>query len=119
MPLGWSILLVTAANLVVFGAIAVDLASGGLSLARAVVFVQSAIGTSLIGFGGLNWALDGAAARQLSSPLLLPAAAGRVRRGAGAILSAVLMVAALGLGVWSSVSTSARRANGTSGRTRW
>jgi ABC-type multidrug transport system fused ATPase/permease subunit len=61
-PLGWSILLVTAANLVVFGAIAVDLASGGLSLARAVVFVQSAIGTSLIGFGGLNWALDGAAA---------------------------------------------------------
>ena len=61
-PLGLSILLVTAANVVVFWLIASDLAAGTLSLARAVVFVQSAIGTSLIGFGGLNWALDGAAA---------------------------------------------------------
>jgi len=33
-----------------------------VSLERAVVYAQVAVGTSLIAFGGLNWALDGAAA---------------------------------------------------------
>src|SRR5262249_59442813 len=31
-------------------------------LGAAVMFAQSAVGTSMIAFGGLNWALDGAAA---------------------------------------------------------
>ena len=37
-------------------------ANGRLSLGEAVMFAQSAVGTSMIAFGGLNWALDGAAA---------------------------------------------------------
>ena len=36
--------------------------NGSLDLGRLVMFAQSAIGTSMIAFGGLNWALDGAAA---------------------------------------------------------
>jgi len=37
-------------------------AGGRISLGAAVVYVQSAIGVSLIAFGGFSWALDGAAA---------------------------------------------------------
>src|SRR5262249_50502650 len=33
-----------------------------ITLARAVVFVQSGVGVSMIAFGGFSWALDGAAA---------------------------------------------------------
>ena len=36
--------------------------SGRLDLGHLVMFAQSAVGTSMIAFGGLNWALDGAAA---------------------------------------------------------
>ena len=61
-PVLWSVLLVIAGNLVVFWSIAGDLASGNLGLGQGVVFAQSAVGTSLIAFGGLSWALDGAAA---------------------------------------------------------
>ena len=61
-PVIWSLLLVVAANVVVFSALARDAASGALTLGEAVVFAQTAIGTSMIAFGGLNWALDGAAA---------------------------------------------------------
>jgi len=61
-PLLWSILLVTAANVLVFWAIAAAVSDGAMPLGRAVVFVQAAIGASLIAFGGLNWALDGGAA---------------------------------------------------------
>jgi len=61
-PLLWSVLLVVGANLLVFWSIAGDAASGGLSLGQVVVFAQSAVGVSMIAFGGLNWALDGAAA---------------------------------------------------------
>jgi ATP-binding cassette subfamily B protein len=60
-PMIWSLLLLTAANVIVFGSLAVD-AAGGLDIGRIVVFAQVAVGTSLIAFGGLNWALDGAAA---------------------------------------------------------
>jgi ABC-type multidrug transport system fused ATPase/permease subunit len=35
---------------------------GSLDLGALVMYAQSAIGTSMIAFGGLNWALDGAAA---------------------------------------------------------
>jgi ATP-binding cassette, subfamily B, bacterial len=61
-PVLLSLLLVVAANVIVFGMLASSVAQGSLTLAQVVVFAQSAIGTSLIAFGGLNWALDGAAA---------------------------------------------------------
>jgi ABC-type multidrug transport system fused ATPase/permease subunit len=61
-PLLGSVLLVVAANLVVFWALASAAADGRLPLGQVVVFAQAAIGTSLIAFGGLNWALDSAAA---------------------------------------------------------
>jgi ATP-binding cassette, subfamily B, bacterial len=60
-PLAWSVLVLVLANVLVFWAIAAAAADGSLSLGRVVVFVQAAIGTSMVAFGGLNWALDGAA----------------------------------------------------------
>ena len=61
-PVAWSLLIVLAANVLVFWALATAAADGSLTLARAVIFAQSAVGVSAIAFGGLNWALDGAAA---------------------------------------------------------
>jgi ATP-binding cassette, subfamily B, bacterial len=60
-PVIWSMLLVIGANLVVFGSLAFD-ATNGMDLGRVVVFAQCALGTAMIAFGGLNWALDGASA---------------------------------------------------------
>ena len=61
-PLAASILLVLAANILVFWSISSAAASHQISLGQAVTFLQSAVGVSAIAFGGLNWALDGAAA---------------------------------------------------------
>src|SRR5215470_14353498 len=61
-PVLWSLLIVTAANVLVFWSIASSVAGGDITLARAVVFVQSGVGVSMIAFGGFSWALDGAAA---------------------------------------------------------
>src|SRR5262249_52619121 len=61
-PVLWSLLLVLSANVVVFAAIAADAAAGRLALAQAVTFASAAVGVSMIAFGGLSWALDGAAA---------------------------------------------------------
>jgi ATP-binding cassette, subfamily B, bacterial len=61
-PLALCLVIVTAANLIVFWSIAAAVSSGALTLARAVVFAQSAVGVSMIAFGGLNWVLDGSAA---------------------------------------------------------
>jgi ATP-binding cassette subfamily B protein len=61
-PVLWSLLFVIAANAIVFAAMASAAASGTISLPQLVVFAQAAVGTSLIAFGGLSWALDGAAA---------------------------------------------------------
>jgi len=47
---------------VVFLALANSVSDGRLSLAAVVVYLQTALGTSAIAFGGLSWALDGAAA---------------------------------------------------------
>jgi ABC-type multidrug transport system fused ATPase/permease subunit len=74
-PLVWSVALVVAANLVVFWALADAAAAGRLDLDRVVVFAQVAIGTSAIAFGGLNWALDGAAAPVAASLRVTPAMA--------------------------------------------
>lgn len=61
-PLAGSILLVVAANVVVFWSISSAAVGRRISLEEAVIFLQSAVGVSAIAFGGLNWALDGAAA---------------------------------------------------------
>src|SRR5438105_3135819 len=61
-PVLWSLLLVVGANVVVFWSLAAAAANGSLSLGEAVAFAQSAVGASMIAFGGLNWALDGASA---------------------------------------------------------
>ena len=61
-PVLWSLLLILGANVAVFWSLASATANGSLSLAEVVVFAQSAVGTSMIAFGGLNWALDGSAA---------------------------------------------------------
>jgi ATP-binding cassette, subfamily B, bacterial len=56
-----SMFLVVGANVIVFWALAASAVNGHLDLGRLVMFAQSAIGVSMIAFGGLNWALDGAA----------------------------------------------------------
>jgi ABC-type multidrug transport system fused ATPase/permease subunit len=61
-PVLWSMLLVIGANVVVFWSLANAAANGSLNLGELVMFAQSAVGTSMIAFGGLNWALDGASA---------------------------------------------------------
>ena len=61
-PVMWSMLLVISANVIVFWSLGRDVLSGRLTLGEVVVFAQCAIGASMIAFGGLNWALDGASA---------------------------------------------------------
>ena len=61
-PVIWSLLLVVSANVLVFWLLANATLSGHISLGQAVVYVQSAIGVSMVAFGGFSWALDGAAA---------------------------------------------------------
>ena len=61
-PVILSLLLVLGANLLVFWSLAEDALSGRVDLARIVTFATAAVGTSLIAFGGLSWALDGASA---------------------------------------------------------
>jgi len=57
-----SLLVVLVANGLVLGMLAAAAIGHRLSLGGLVVYGQAAVGTSLIAFGGLNWALDGAAA---------------------------------------------------------
>jgi ATP-binding cassette, subfamily B, bacterial len=61
-PLIGSLLLVVGANIAVFWALASSAANGRISLGAAVVYMQSAVGVSMIAFGGFSWALDGSAA---------------------------------------------------------
>ncbi len=61
-PVLWSLLIVISANVVVFWSLASAAAAGTLTLAEVVVFAQTAIGTSMIAFGGFNFAIDGASA---------------------------------------------------------
>src|SRR5437773_4992301 len=51
-PVAWSMLLVIAANLAVFWSLATAVSNGGLTLGDMVMFAQSAVGTSMIAFGG-------------------------------------------------------------------
>lgn len=61
-PLVWSVLLVLGANLIVFWSLANAGINGSLALDRVVTYATAAVITSMIAFGGLSWALDGAAA---------------------------------------------------------
>jgi ABC-type multidrug transport system fused ATPase/permease subunit len=81
-PVIWSMLLVVSANVVVFWVLASAAAHGRISLGEAVVYVQSAVGVSMIAFGGFSWALDGSAAPVAAVLRLEPA-----MRPAGALPS--------------------------------
>ena len=61
-PLALCVLIVATANLVVMWALWSAAAAGRIELGAFVVYAQCAVGTSMIAFGGLNWALDGSAA---------------------------------------------------------
>ena len=71
----WCMLIVIVANAAVFGALGLGAVSGDIALDRLVVYAQVALGVSLIAFGGLNWALDGAAAPVAAVARLGPAMA--------------------------------------------
>nr|BFE59177.1 ABC transporter ATP-binding protein [Dactylosporangium thailandense] len=57
-----SVVVTVAANVLVFWSLIDAVLGGRLSLGGLVTFAQAALGASMIAFGGLNWALDGAAA---------------------------------------------------------
>jgi len=59
-PVLGALVLVLAANALVFWALAASAASVGLG--AVIVYAQTAVGVSLLAFGGLSWAMDGAAA---------------------------------------------------------
>ncbi len=74
-PLAMSVLLVVSANAAVFWALAAAAADGRIDLGSLVMFAQGTMGASAIAFGGLNWALDGAAAPVAAVGRLEPAMA--------------------------------------------
>jgi ATP-binding cassette, subfamily B, bacterial len=82
-PLIWSLLLIVAANIVVFWALASSAANGRITLGEAVAYMQSAVGVSMIAAGGFSWALDGSAAPVAAVLRLEPAmkAAGNLPSG--------------------------------------
>jgi ABC-type multidrug transport system fused ATPase/permease subunit len=82
-PVIWSLLIVLAANVAVLWSLASAAADGSRTLGEVVVFAQSAIGVSMIAFGGLNWALEGASAPVAAVLRLEPAMkpAGALRSG--------------------------------------
>lgn len=61
-PVVGCLVIVAAANLLVAWRIAADANDGTITLGQTVVFLTTLVGTSAIAFGGLSWALDGAAA---------------------------------------------------------
>jgi ABC-type multidrug transport system fused ATPase/permease subunit len=69
----WSLAIVLSANVIVFWSLASAAASGALPLDRMVMFATAAVTTSMIAFGGLSWALDGAAAPAAAVLRLQPA----------------------------------------------
>jgi ABC-type multidrug transport system fused ATPase/permease subunit len=81
-PVIWCLLIVGTANVVVFWSLAQAVSRGQLTLAEIVVFAQTAVGTSMIAFGGVSWATDGAAAPVVAGLRLEPA-----MREAGSLVS--------------------------------
>jgi ABC-type multidrug transport system fused ATPase/permease subunit len=82
-PVIWCMIIVLVANVAVFGALGWNAAAGRVPLEGLVVYAQVALGVSLIAFGGLNWALDGASAPVAAVARLGPAMAplGRLEIG--------------------------------------
>jgi ABC-type multidrug transport system fused ATPase/permease subunit len=74
-PLLWSTLLVIGANVLVFWSLGSHAAAGRIELGALVIYAQSAVGASMIAFGGLNWALDSSAAPVAAVLRLEPAMA--------------------------------------------
>src|SRR5262245_12321212 len=60
-PMIWSLLIVSAANIIVFWSLASAAAAGRMSLGEVVAFASAAAGVSMIAFGGLTWAIESAA----------------------------------------------------------
>ena len=83
-PLALCLLIVAAANALVCWVLATRAYDGRLGLSSAVVFAQAIVGSSAIAFGGLSWALDGAAAPVAAVLRLRPqmATAGALTAGA-------------------------------------
>ena len=54
-PVRWGLLVVAAANGIVFWRLATDASSAHLSLTALVVFAQAAIGTNALAFGDFDW----------------------------------------------------------------
>ena len=71
-----SLALVLAANVLVLWALAAAALDHRLALGGLIAYASAAIGTSMIAFGGLNWALDSAAA-PVAAVARLKAAMGR------------------------------------------
>ena len=67
-----SLLIVLIANGSVFWALTQATLDGRIELGQTITFAQAAVGASLIAFGGLNWALDGAAAPTAAVDRLRP-----------------------------------------------
>jgi ABC-type multidrug transport system fused ATPase/permease subunit len=74
-PLALCLFLVTSANIIVLWSLASAAIDARIGLGEIVAYAQCAVGTSLIAFGGLNWALDGAAAPVAAVHRLEPAMA--------------------------------------------
>ena len=74
-PLVWCLVIVTTANVVVAWALVSAAVNGGIALGEIVTYAQCAVATSMIAFGGLNWATDGASAPVAAVRRLLPAMA--------------------------------------------
>ncbi|HEV8702103.1 MAG TPA: ATP-binding cassette domain-containing protein [Candidatus Polarisedimenticolia bacterium] len=91
-PLLWSLLLVTAANVLVFWSLASAALSGRVDLGQVVLYAQVAVGVSAVAFGGLSWAIGGASAPVAAVLRLQPAMAAR---GALTVPGAAAAAAAL------------------------
>jgi ATP-binding cassette subfamily B protein len=72
-----SLALVLAANGLILWSLADAALGHHLSLGGLIVYAQATVGTSMIAFGGLNWALDGAAAPVAAVARLKVAMAGK------------------------------------------
>ena len=87
-PMLWSLILVVSANVIVFWALASAASAGSSSLGEIVAFAQAAAGASMIAFGGLSWAMDGAA-----PPVAAVLRLEEAMRPAGALASGVAAIA--------------------------
>jgi len=84
-PIRWGLLMVVAANGLVFWSLARDASAGALSLSALVIFAQATIGTNALAFGEFDWWFRGSA-EPIPGLLDLPgrmATAGHLEPGMG------------------------------------